>query len=74
MSLSCSKAARCAPDQLLTALLLLLMVLLLLLLMVQVYDVCGRSEVYHGSLELSPGSKLSWMAFSTEGLLAAMDR
>ena len=38
-----------------------------------VWDVAVQSEVQRGRLPLTSGSRLSWLAFSDEGLLSAMD-
>lgn len=40
----------------------------------QVFDVLRCAQVFSGSLVLSPGTALTWSAFSTEGLLTTMDR
>lgn len=49
-------------------------VLLLVLVLLQVFDVLRCSQVASGRVVLSPGASLSWLAFSQEGQLAAMDR
>lgn len=40
----------------------------------QVFDVLRCSQVSCGRVVLSPGASLTWLAFSQEGQLAAMDR
>lgn len=39
----------------------------------QVFDVAQCSQLYCGTVALSKGSSLSWLAFTQEGLLATMD-
>lgn len=40
---------------------------------IQVFDTARCSKAYSGNVVLSTGASLSWLAFSREGLLAAMD-
>ena len=37
------------------------------------YDIATSSRTAHGPLPLTPGTTLSWIGFSEEGLLAAAD-